>query len=296
MDKKLSYIYISLTICFWASTAAFGKLILEKLNNLQLLFYVSLFATIWLFIIVLLQKKLNLIKEYKISDYWHFAIMGFVGVFLYYIFLYTGLMYAPAQEAFIVNYTWPIWVVIFSIFILKENFNTKKLIGILLGFIWVYIVATNGNLTNFHITNIKGDLFALTGAIVYGLFSIYGKKYNYDKITSIMFYYLFTFLYISITIIIFSYIPAINFYEFLILIWLGVFCSGFAFVFWFLALKHGDTAKISNIIFLTPFFSLVYIYFLLGEKILFSSIIGLVLIILGIIVQSLNDRFIGKKK
>lgn len=57
-------------------------------------------------------------------------------------------------------------------------------------------------------------------------------------------------------------------------------------MFWLLALKYGDTAKISNLIFITPFLSLVYIYFLLGEKILLSSVIGLVLIVLGIVIQS----------
>lgn len=295
MSEKLSYIYASLVVFLWASTAAVGKLVLENLNNLQVLFYTSLFASIGLFLIVLFQKKLHLIKKYKTIDYWHFALMGFVGVFLYYIFLYAGLMYAPAQEAFIVNYTWPIWVVIFAIFILKEEFNIKKLIAILLGFIGVYIVATNGNLTSFNIANIKGDLFALAGAITYGLFSVYGKKYNYDKIVSMMFYYVFTFFFISINTIIFSEIPKITLFEFVGLVWLGVFCSGLAFVFWFLALKHGDTAKMSNIVFLTPFLSLVYIYFLLDEKILVSSIIGLVLIVLGIIVQSLNNKIPPQK-
>jgi len=295
MNEKLSYIYVSLAVFLWASTAAVGKLVLENLNNLQVLFYASLFASIGLFLIVLFQKKLHLIKKYKTIDYCHFALMGFVGVFLYYIFLYAGLMYAPVQEAFIVNYTWPIWVVIFAIFILKEKFNIKKLIGILLGFIGVYVVATNGDLTNFNIANIKGDLFALAGAITYGLFSVYGKKYNYDKIVSMMFYYLFTFFFISITTIIFSEIPQITLFETIGLVWLGVFCNGLAFISWFLALKHGDTAKMSNIVFLTPFLSLVYIYFLLDEKILISSVIGLVLIVLGIIVQSLNNKIPTKK-
>jgi drug/metabolite transporter (DMT)-like permease len=48
----------------------------------------------------------------------------------------------------------------------------------------------------------------------------------------------------------------------------------------------------SNIIFLTPFVSLVYIYFLLDEKILISSIIGLIIIVLWIIIQSLNKKSI----
>jgi len=55
-----------------------------------------------------------------------------------------------------------------------------------------------------------------------------------------------------------------------------------------LALKHGDTAKISNLIFMTPFLSLIYIHFLLGEKVLLLSIVGLVFIVAGILIQSIR--------
>jgi drug/metabolite transporter (DMT)-like permease len=238
MSEKISYIYVGLAVFLWASMAAVGKLLLENLDNMQVLFYTSFFASISLFIITVFQKKLHLIRKYKLIDYWHFALMGFIGVFLYYIFLYAGLMLAPAQEVFIVNYTWPIWVVIFAIFILKEEVNMKKLIAIFLGFIGVFIVATNGDFTSFAIANIKGDIFALIAAISYGIFSVIGKKYNYDKIVSMMFYYNFTFIFIFIATVIFSEIPSVTVFELAGLLWLGIFTSGLAFVFWFLALEH----------------------------------------------------------
>ena len=285
-NEQKSYIYAGVAVLLWATSATVGKLILKNMNNLQMLFYTSLIASISLFIIVLFQKKLNIIKEYRIKDYLNFAFMGFVGVFLYYIFLYAGYMFAPVQEAFIVNYTWPIWVVIFAVIILKEELNFKKILAIILGFIGVLVVVTKGNFLSFSIDNLRGDLFAFAGAISYGIFSILGKKYDYEKFTSMMFYYFFTFIFITITTLIFSNIPIVSFNQLIGLTWMGVFTSGLAFVSWFLALKYGDTAKMSNIVFLTPFLSLVFIYFVLGEKILISSILGLVLIIIGILIQS----------
>lgn len=290
-EEKISYLYVALAVILWGSTAAVGKLMLKNLNNLQVLFYTSLIASISLFIIVLFQKKLPLIKKYKLKDYWHFAYLGFIGVFLYYVFLFAGLMFAPAQEALIVNYTWPIWVVIFAMVLLKEEFNLKKMIAILLGFIGVYVVVTKGDIFSLSIANLKGDLFAFAGAISYGIFSVLGKKHNYERFTSMMFYYSFTFLFITIAnLLLFSGIPKISLYELAGLTWLGIFTSGLAFVFWFLALKHGNTAKMSNIVFLTPFLSLVYIYFLVGETILFSSVIGLIFIVTGIVIQSFNKK------
>ena len=59
-----------------------------------------------------------------------------------------------------------------------------------------------------------------------------------------------------------------------------------AFIFWFKALEYGETAQMTNMVFLTPFISLIYIYFLVGEQILPSSIVGLIFIVLGIVIQT----------
>ncbi|MFA7000386.1 MAG: DMT family transporter [Candidatus Paceibacterota bacterium] len=129
-------------------------------------------------------------------------------------------------------------------------------------------------------------MLAIIAAMSYGLFSVLGKKQDYDKTTSMFFYYLFTFIYTLIAVILFGFIPQITMIQLAGLLWMGIFTSGGAFLLWFLALKYGDTAKIANIAFLTPFFSLIYIYFLLHETILISSIVGLLFIFIGIFIQN----------
>lgn len=286
MFNKISYLYISLTVLFWGSTAAVGKLLLTNLNNFQLLFFISLFGTISLFIIVLIQKKIEIIKTYNLRDYCYFALMGFIGVFLYHALLFAGLLVAPASEVFIVNYTWPIWVVVFAVIIMKEKLNYKKILAVIICFIGAYVVVTHGDFFNFSGININGDLFALAGAISYGLFSVMGQRYNYEVFTSMMFYFGFSFIYTLIFTVAFSTIPIVTSYEIIGLIWMGVFATGLAFAFWFLAIKHGDIIEMSNIVFVTPFISLIYIYFLLGEEILLFSVIGLIIIILGIFLNN----------
>jgi len=83
-------------------------------------------------------------------------------------------------------------------------------------------------------------------------------------------------------------IPKVSLSQLAGLGWLGVMTSALGFVFWFKALQHGDTAKMANVVFLTPFLSLVFIYFLIGERILISSVMGLILIVVGIVIQSLR--------
>ena len=66
---------------------------------------------------------------------------------------------------------------------------------------------------------------------------------------------------------------------------------GITFVFWLSALKLSEnTAKVGNLIFISPFLSLVFIHFLVGEDILASTFIGLALIISGILLQQIKQE------
>lgn len=292
----MAYLFVLLAALLWGSSAAVGKLLLADLNNLQLLFFTNLFAFLGLFFVILFQKKLAIIKTYTKKDYFVFGWMGFLGIFLYFFFFYRALELLPAQEAFIINYLWPIMVILFAVIILKEKVTWLKILGLLCSFIGVTIVVTKGDFSAFHFDSLLGILLAIAGAIVYGLFSVLGKKQDYNKFTSMMFYYLLSFLYSLIAVISFSNIPQISLYQLSGLLWLGIFPGGLGYVFWFLALKHGDTAKMSNIIFITPFISLIFIYFLVGERILISSIIGLIIIVAGILLQSAENRLLKTAK
>ena len=129
-QSNSAYTYLLLTILFWSATPAVAKLALAELNNLQLLFYTSIVGVISLFLVVLFQKKINQIKEFKKTDYFKMLGMGFLGIFLYYIFLFGSFAIAPAGQANVVNYLWPVFIILFSIPILKEKFNYKNLVYI----------------------------------------------------------------------------------------------------------------------------------------------------------------------
>jgi drug/metabolite transporter (DMT)-like permease len=288
---KKAYIFAFIATLLWGSTASVIKLLLKDLNSIQILMFASFFASIGLFLIVIFQNKFSIIKNYKMKDYFRFACMGFIGVFLYYLFLYIALDYLKAQEAFIINYLWPIMIVLFAIPILGEKFNFRKIIAVILSFIGVVIIVTHGDLQQLSFDKPIGVIFAIIGAVCYGLFSVLGKKHNDDRTVSMMFYYVFSFFYSVIAIYLFSFFPSISGIQIVGLLWIGFFTSGGAFLLWFLALKNGDTTKISNIAFITPFVSLVYIYFLLDEKISVYSIIGLLFIIFGIFVQNIKINF-----
>ncbi len=295
MEKKnISYLYAFAAILIWGSSAAISKLAVSQINPLQILLVTTFFAFTTIFIIVLLQKKLSEIKNYNAKDLTKFAALGFLGIFFYDILYYSGMAKLPAQIAMSVNAIWPIMVVIFGGIFLKERITLKNIAGILLSFFGVVLVITKDDFSIFLHDKYSGAVYSFIGAVFYGLFSVFCKKQNHDSSLSLMFYFGFGFIYSLIAVVLFSEIPKMNTALFLELLWMGSGMLGLGYLAWLTALKLGDTAKIANLILLSPFLSLIYIYFLTGEVILLSSVMGLALIVGGILVQ--NYRVKEKQK
>ena len=292
---KKQYLYASISIILWSTTATISKLLLGSLNSMQILFSSSFFAFIFLLIVNLVKRNLKKLKTFKIKDYIQMFFIGLLGTFLYNLFLYLGINKMQASQAFIINYLWPIMTVLFACIILKEKMTIRKIIAIILSFVGVIIVTANGDILNIEKNSIMGALYCILAAVSYGLFSVLNKKKNYDKYVSTMIYYFFSFLISLLDMLIFKewYIPQTN--QLLGLFWVGFFTSAIAFTSWALALEKGDTAKISNLAYITPFLSLIWTAIILKEKIGIYSIIGLTIIVLGIFIQ-LKDRYISKNK
>lgn len=289
MKFKIEFLYATITILLWGTVATVGKLLLNTLDNYQVLFYVTLFSAIAVFILSASMGKIKLIKKYKAKDYKIFFLLGAAGTFMYNLLLYIGLRFSSAQEAFTINYTWPIWIIILASLFLKEKITYRKLIAIILSFVGVLVIISQGKFS-INYENLFGNLIMLFGAFFYGIFCVLGKKYKYENTTSMFFYF------ISGTIL--SFIAMITFSSFIIpkpieilgFFWLGGIATGIAYLFWFLALRHGDTGIMANLVFLTPFISLIFISIFLNEKILVSSFAGLIFIITGILIQSIRNK------
>jgi drug/metabolite transporter (DMT)-like permease len=80
------------------------------------------------------------------------------------------------------------------------------------------------------------------------------------------------------------------------IVYIGIFEMSVTFVFWLSALKFSARAdKVSQLIFLSPFLSLIFIHFFIGEKIAVSTLVGLIFITLGIIFQQSSLIFFKRK-
>ena len=295
MEKqKRAYIYAAAAILLWSTIATAFKITLPyytdvlDLHILHLLFYASLIATITLFLHLLLSNKLNLLKSFSKTDYLYSALMGFLSPFLYYLVLLNAYSILTAQEAMTINWLWPMTLALLSIPLLKQKIKPRGMIAITISFFGVFIITTRGNLFGFKFTNPIGVLLALSSTIIWALFWIYNTKDKHDEAARLFLNFIFGTIFIFISILLFNKMKMPDFKGILGAAYIGLFELGITFLLWLKALKLSKTtAHVVNLVYLAPFLSLVAISLVVGEKILISTIIGLIFIISGIILQKL---------
>jgi len=290
--QKRAYLYAAVAVLFWSTIAAAFKISLPyysdvlDLHILHLLFYASLVSTIALFLHLLFLKKLNLLKAFSKTDYLRSAAMGFLSPFLYYLVLLNAYSILSAQEAMTINWLWPMALVLLSIPLLRQKIKLKSIIAITISFFGVYIIATQGKILGFKFTNPAGVLLALGSTLIWALFWIYNVRDKRDEAVRLFLNFMFATAFIFLSILLFAKIEIPDLKGFLGAVYIGLFEMGITFLLWLKALKLSKTtAHVANLAYLAPFFSLVIISVVVGEKILLSTIIGLIFIVGGIILQ-----------
>lgn len=289
--KKI-YFSAAVSIALWSTMATVAKLLLNNgYSGTQVLMWSTFFAALGMTVFNICNKKIKILKEYSLKDFFISVLIGLPGIFLYNTFYYLGAAVLPASQAFTVNYLWPIMSVVFSCLILKEKMTLKKGVAMAVSFLGVVIVAGK-DIISFNIDTIGGMVFCVLGAVSYGLFTALNKKFRYDKSVSMMINCLSTFMLTAV--IVFSkgemFIPDLT--ETAGFIYNGVFILALPSVTWGLALDGGNTVKISNLAYITPFLSLVLAWIVLNDRGIFdpNSVIGLCVMIFGIFIQFINFK------
>ncbi|MEO0283330.1 MAG: DMT family transporter [candidate division WOR-3 bacterium] len=288
-NKKKSYFYGILSVLIWSTVASAFKISLKYLDFLYLLLVSSLTALTILFFILILQKKTKFFKNLKTNDYIRSLILGFLNPFLYYTVLFKAYSLLKAQEAQPLNYTWAIVLSILSVIILKQKIKIGHFIGLIIGFIGVFIIATEGKIKELNFKNPFGVFLALSSSIIWAIYWIYNLKDKKDEVLKLFLNFLFGFPFILITYLIFS-TKTYSLKGILGSIYVGLFEMGITFIFWLKAIKYAErTSDISILIYFSPFLSLLFIRMFVGEKILISTIIGLLFIIGGVLIQKYDE-------
>lgn len=287
---KKRYLYAIITVCIWSTLAALVKALLSDIPNLQALCISSVFAFLFLLIVNIGSGAMRTMRQYTLKDFAAMSGLGFVGLFLYSALYYYGLAQLRAQEACILNYLWPIMLVVFSCIILKERLTVMKIVAMGCSFIGIVILSLGGGEgTAGHAW--AGMIACILAAACYGLFSVLNKKADMDQNITMMVIWLTVAVCSLIAGLLTEQWVPIRGAQWLGLLWLGVVVDAVAYLLWALALKGTEnTAAVANLAYLTPFLSLLVSAVFLKEAIQPQAVTALVFIIGGILLQSVFDR------
>ena len=276
-------------VLLWSTVATAFKLTLRYLTPIELLLFSGAFSTLLLGAILLLQGKLKLVFQCSRREYQLSILLGLLSPFLYYLILLNAYDLLPAQQAQPLNYTWAITLSLLSVPLLKQKIGWQQWLALLVSYCGVVIIATEGDPFSLRFTEPFGVALALASTIIWALYWIYNTKDRRDPVVGLFVNFLFGFPFVLGYYLLTSDVQLPPLSGLLGAAYIGTFEMGACFVLWLTALKLTDsTAKISNLIFISPFLSLVMIYFLLGEVILPSTFVGLALIVAGLLCQGLK--------
>ncbi len=288
-SQGVAYKYALTAIFFWSTVATAFKVSLQYLSPFELVLYASLTSTFVLSLIIFIQKKFNAVKVHIKENFKSVLLLGSINPFLYYLILFKAYDILPAQEAQAINYTWALMLAFLSVIFLKQKLTLNDIIAGIVCYFGVLIISTKGEPFSLNFSNMDGVMLALLSTVLWSMYWILNTKSKVDSIVG-----LFSNFLVSMPIIIIYYLftqpielPSLT--GLLAASYVGIFEMGITFFFWLRAMQHAiSTSKIANLIFISPFISLIFIYFIVGETIYPSTIVGLTTIVFGLIIQQLK--------
>jgi len=260
-------------VLLWSTVASAFKLSLRHMSPIQLLF--------WAFLTSLVLYGVLYFREFRFSrENLRSAYLGFV-LLLYYLILFSAYNRLQAQEAQALNYTWPLVLVVLSIPLLGRRPKAGAVFGLFIGFLGALVVATRGDLLSIGLSNPTGDALGLGSAIVWAVYWLLNVRDGRRLEEKMFWNFAFALLY-SLPLMLLAGFSLPPLEALAGAVYVGLFEMGVTYILWYRAVET-DVAFASNLAYLVPFLSLLFISLILGERVETATVLGLVLIVAGIL-------------
>lgn len=290
-NQGKAYLYAIAAILCWSTVAVAFKIGLQLLSTVQLLAFSCYTAIVCLFIYLFFQRKLHEILLLDRGFVIKSALFGLLNPFLYYLVLFRAYALLPAQIAQPLNYTWPLILVLLSMLFLKQQISSKAIWGIVISFAGVIIISLQGKLNIEEIQNPAGVLFSTGSSLIWATYWLLNASREKYEETGLFLNFVFAGIYITLLMIVVNGFKAIPYKGVIAGIYIGIFEMGLTFILWLKALRLSkDSGKVSHLVYFSPFISLFFIHLILKETIYFTTYIGLMLIIGGVVLSKLKKR------
>ena len=281
-------------VALWGVSFVATKAALRELSPITVIFTRFALGVAVLFLILTLRRESPLPPR----DAWPMlALMGFVGIFVHQMVQVHGLTLTTAvQTGWLIGLT-PIWSAGLAALFLGEGFGPRKVLGFVVGAAGALLVISKGQLSSMVLTlpSTRGDLLILASTINWAVYTILGRN-TLKRVGSAR--TIASAMLVGWAMLIPFFVGAAGWQEYrgissngwIALLFLGIGCSGLGYWFWYAALERIDASQVAAFLYIEPLVTLLAAVALLGETVAVSTLVGGILVLLGVLIVQSSDR------
>jgi drug/metabolite transporter (DMT)-like permease len=262
------------------------KIVLRDLAPLTIVWMRFAMGVIILGIAVATRKQFALLNR---SEWLYFALLGFLGITFHQWLQSNALQTSEASTTAWIVATTPVFMAILGWFVLRETLGWAKIAGILLASIGVLVIVYDGDMSAISLQNFgkPGDILILISAVNWTVFSVLSRSGLKQHPATFMMFYVMLLGWLITSILFFtsehiSDVQNLTASGWIGLGFLGIFCSGLAYIAWYDALQKLGTAETGVFLYVEPLVTVIVAFFVLSEPITRASLLGGGIIIFGV--------------
>ncbi len=286
VDRLRAYAKLTFSVVVWGASFIATKVVLREVSPVTVVWLRFGIGVLVLGLINRLRGHINLPTR---SDALYFALLGFIGITFHQWLQSTGLLSAQASTTAWIVATTPIFMALLGWSLLHEKLVLSQVAGIGLAAVGVLLVVSGGDFASLGIGRIgaPGDILILVSAANWAVFSALSSRGLERHPGPWMLLYVMGFGWLFTTILLLtgpglSEIRHLGPFGWLGVAFLGLACSGLAYIFWYDGLQAIQSSQVGVFLYLEPLVAVLVAALVLGEPILLVSLLGGATILLGV--------------
>ncbi len=282
MQAKKGNIFGILTILLYSSLALFSIFTsnIPAFELTSLSFIVASFVGL----AFLKKQKVHISKLFEIpAKAW---IIGISGLFGYHFFYFLAIKNAPAVEANLINYLWPLLIVVFSSFLPNEKLKWFHILGTIFGLFGAFLLVSKGGSFSFETQYTSGYIFAIIAALIWSSYSVISRTLSHVPTFAVTGFCMATAILSGICHFIFETTVIPNTTELFGILMLGLGPVGGAFYLWDFSVKNADIKLLGSISYFTPLLSTLLLVVLGYAEFTTAVTLACIFIIVGSFISS----------
>jgi drug/metabolite transporter (DMT)-like permease len=270
----------------WGASFIATKLVLREVSPATVVWLRFLIGVIILGAAVFSRNQMAL-PNYK--DLAYFALLGFIGITFHQWLQSTALQTSQAGTTAWIVATTPIYIALLGWLSLKEKLGWLRVAGIALATLGVLLVVTKGHLATLVQGSFgaPGDILILLSALNWAVFSVISRHALKNHPAARLMFFVMLFGWLFSSILFFSgpglrQVSQLTLNGWLGIGFLGIFCSGLGYIFWYDGLQVIPASQVGVFLYLEPLVTVVVAAIVLGEPLLLATLLGGAIILLGV--------------